>query len=190
MNINITQSGRDFFDEQTNLGSEMGPFSHIVSIVCPDDKTLVTPISDKHIILKMWDVDKVMEDQFRKYEPPDKLLCTKAVMKAHEWYEDANANNDFFNLLIHCDAGISRSSAITLGVLWNLSGLFFKSFENTHLENHKDYLELRKLACKEMVNKDISFNLFRFIDGRFNPGVKPNQAIMKIYRNYFKDFPW
>lgn len=32
--------------------------------------------------------------------------------------------------------------------------------------------------------------LIRYIEGRFNPGVKPNQAILKNFKDIINGFPW
>ena len=52
------------------------------------------------------------------------------------------------------------------------------------------YLEARKTWCASVVDWDNSNALKRYIDGRFNPGVRPNQAILDIYKKHLNMFPW
>ena len=193
MHIQITQSDRNYFDSVTNNGTTMGIFTHIVSIVCPDEKKLIIPISHRHTIVKMWDIDKELKNKFRLYEPPNCGDCVSIANLIKDYYICSVNDGNHMNLLVHCDAGISRSSAITLGILWNISGLYFNDAcykTPNHMDTLKDdYMELRKIACSSMLNEN-STPLKRFIDGRFNPGVKPNQAILEHYRKYFDNFPW
>ena len=111
----ITQSDRNFYNHCKD------EYSHIISIVCPDEKELIQPISKHHLILKMWDVDKVLENKFRRYNPPNFLTVMSGVGWAQQQFEETIINKEDFRLLIHCDAGVSRSSAIALGVLWRMS---------------------------------------------------------------------
>ena len=57
----ITQSDINFYNEHKN------EYTHILSIVCPNEKELVTPIHENHYIAKMWDVDKPLKNKFREY---------------------------------------------------------------------------------------------------------------------------
>ena len=192
MHIQITQSDRNYFDNVTNNGTIMGNFTHIVSIVCPDEKILITPISHRHTIVKMWDIDRELKNNFREYNPPSDAECMPILHKIKDFYISSVAKNEPMNLLVHCDAGISRSPAITLGIVWMLTDIFFYSTYKCYGDLYyslRDYYEARKIVCASMVNDD-SVSLKRYIEGRFNPGVKPNQAILKCYRKYFDDFPW
>lgn len=181
-NMIITQSDRNFYNEHKD------EYTHILSIVCPDEKELTKHTGNNHLLLKMWDVDKVLENKFRKYNPPGDGECILAVQWAERKWNDCLRNKSPFILLVHCDAGISRSSAITLGILWKISSnIFICEPQELHL---KEVIEARKQWCKSLLDWDNSTALCRYIDGRFNPGVKPNQAILKFYRKYFVDFPW
>ena len=50
-------------------------------------------------------------------------------------------------------------------------------------------MSARKEWCANQVSED-SVALKRFIEGRYNPGVKPNTAILKHLRTLISDFPW
>lgn len=179
----LTQSGRDFYNAAKDN------YTHIISIVCPDEKELVTPIHKHHLILKMWDTNCQLQTKYRTYNPPSITDCLTALNFAKwEWYDSLEKNKPF-NLLIHCDAGVSRSSAIALGVLWECSKCLFSEPTQTLI---KPWLEARKQWCSEQVDDVNSVGLKRFIDGRYNPGIKPNTVILRIYRDYFKTnyFPW
>lgn len=178
----LTQSGRDFYNATKDN------YSHIISIVCPDEKELTKHAHDNHLILKMWDVDRVLVNQFRKYEPPGEGECILAIQWAERRWENCLREHKPFNLLIHCDAGVSRSSAISLGVLWNISSHIFKQDpSDLYL---RAIIDARKDWCYDKVDDINSTGLRRYIQGRFNPGVRPNQAILRFYRKYFNDFPW
>lgn len=179
----LTQAGRDFYNAARDN------YTHIISLVCPDEKELVKPLHKNHLVLQMWDVDKVLENKFRRYEPPSSNSCSEALIWSVARFEESLKKNKPFNLLIHCDAGVSRSSAISLGVLWMISYQIFGVKETDDIY-FKEWLEARKHWCAEQVDDVNSVGLFRFIEGRFNPGVRPNQAILKCYRKYFRDFPW
>lgn len=176
----ITQSDRNFYYKNKEK------YTHIISIVCPDDD--ITPLHNNHLVIKMWDIDKPMENKFRKYEPPNKDVCLKPIeWIVSKWYETLK-KNEYFSLLIHCDAGISRSSAIALGVLWRMSKAVFN--DNPDTDVFRIYLDARKTWCASVVDWDNSNALKRYIDGRFNPGVRPNQAILDIYKKHLNMFPW
>lgn len=180
----ITQSDRNFYNEHKD------EYTHILSIVCPDEKDLVVPLNDNHLIIKMWDIDKPLKNKFRSYDIPDQEEVEKPlVWSLYKWH-DSLINNTDFRLLVHCDAGISRSSAITLGILWELSGMIFREDLLFNKDYLKPYLEARKQWCKSLLDWNNSVALCRYIDGRFNPGVKPNEAILQIYRHIFCFFPW
>ena len=179
----LTQSGRDFYNATKDN------YSHIISLVCPDETDLVNPLHSNHLILKMWDIDKELTNKFRRYDPPSDSDCKEAIIWSLYKFEESLKKHQPFNLLVHCDAGVSRSSAVSLGVLWMLSYQIFgvKETDDTFF---REWLEARKHWCAEQVDDVNSVGLFRFIEGRFNPGVKPNQAVLKYYRGYFRDFPW
>jgi len=178
----ITQSDRKFYNEFKDR------YTHIISIVCPDEKEIVKPIHNKHLIVKMWDVDKVLQNKFRKYEPPTKDDVLGCLCFAYNRFMIANKFNDDFRLLVHCDAGISRSTAITLGILWDISQDIFK--DSVKEEFLRLYLDARKQWCKSLLDWNVSIGLSRYIDDRYNPSVKPNQAILKVLREQLTYFPW
>lgn len=178
----ITQSDRNFYNEHKNK------YTHIISIVCPDEKELLYPNDRNHYIPVMWDVDRVLENKFRRYDPPDTFTIMRAIRWIFDrWYCSVQDNQDF-RLLVHCDAGISRSSALTLGILWYFSESIFNKDPYDVLL--KPYIEARKEWCRNQVDDVNSVGLCRFIDGRYNPGVKPNQAILQILREQLTYFPW
>lgn len=180
----LTQSNRQFYEVSKYN------YSHIISLVCPDEKELIKPLGKNHLILQMWDIDKPLENKFRKYDPPSKESCVKAVTFAkNAWYDYLKKDLDF-RLLIHCDAGVSRSSAVALGVLWGCSDCVFAPNPDGII--FREWLEAKKNWCYEQVDNIVSTGLRRYVAGRYNPGVKPNQHILKIYREHFKDsyFPW
>lgn len=178
----ITQSDRNFYNKHKD------EYTHILSLVCPDEKELLKPIHEHHYIVKMWDIDKPLKNKFREYEPPTKDIVLNPVYDlSFEWREHLLLNKDF-RLLIHCDAGISRSPAITLGLLWDMSYYIFNKEPLDAV--YRTYIEARKQWCKSLLDWDNSTSLCRYIDGRFNPGVKPNQAILQILREQLTYFPW
>ena len=179
----ITQSDRNHYNMYRDL------YTHIISIVCPDEKELVTPIHENHIIMKMWDVDKLLKNKFRSYEPPNGAQCFNILTTVYNWYHNEVVNDEQCNLLIHCDAGINRSPAITLGVLWNLTAHYFLPIEDVLEADLRYYMGIRKGACIAFLNEE-NTELIRYIEGRFNPGVKPNQAILKHFRGIINGFPW
>ena len=178
----VTQADRKFYNEFKDR------YTHIISIVCPDEKELIKPIHKHHWITKMWDVDKVLENQFRKYEQPSAVDIMATISWANIEFFDSLLENKDFRLLIHCDAGISRSTAITLGILWDISQDIFK--DNVKQEFLRLYLDARKQWCKSLLDWNVSIGLSRYIDDRYNPSVKPNQAILKILREQLTYFPW
>ena len=178
----ITQSDRNFYNEHKD------EYTHILSIVCPDEKELQYPNDRNHYITVMWDVDRVLENKFRRYDPPDTFTVMRTIRWIFDrWYCSAQDNRDF-RLLVHCDAGISRSSALTLGILWYFSESIFHT--NPYDVFLKPYIEARKQWCKSLLDWNNSTPLCRYIDGRYNHGVKPNQAILKIFRQNLTYFPW
>ena len=182
----VTQSDRNFYNEHKD------EYTHILSIVCPDEKELVTPIHKNHIISKMWDIDKPLENKFRKYTPPNMLDIHNPIMLLRNAWLDSLEKREDFRLLIHCDAGVSRSPAMTLGFLWVISSYVFKTTLNIYEKDFifKPYIEARKQWCKSLLDWNNSVSLCRYIDGRYNPGVKPNQAILEHFRLNYNYFPW
>lgn len=187
-NMKIFQTDRATFNYLTKNGTDMGEFTHIISICCPDDDS-IKPINENHLIVKMWDVDKVLENQFRKYEPPTDVDCIEPLVQVSMWiHKNKNMN---LNILIHCDAGISRSTAITLGILWNVSGFIFaKTAEEVEDCFIADYIRARKEFCSSLLVEEN--NLLKwYIEGKnLMRGVKPNQAILRHYRKALNYFPW
>lgn len=178
----VTQSDRNFYNEHKD------EYTHIISIVCPDEKELVKSPNENHFVVKMWDVDEPLKNKFREYKPPCWIEVMSTICTPDVWLRNININKEDFRLLIHCDAGVSRSPAITLGVLWELSKyIFIKEPEDRWL---KTYIEARKQWCKSLLDWNNSVGLCRYIDGNLNPGVKPNQAILKIAREHCGYFPW
>ena len=175
----ISQGGRGLLESKDS-------YTHVLSVVCPDDGMVG---DDNHLVIKMWDVDRVLENKFRKYLPPSLSDCLRAVNWVEYKYTDCLANKKDFRLLVHCDAGVSRSPAIALGCVWTLSGLYFKYADNIPNYLIKEYVYARKQWCAEFVAED-SRPLRRFIDGRINSGVQPNQAVLEHFRNYLNAFPW
>ena len=156
--------------------------------MCPDEKELVTPIHKNHYIAKMWDVDKPLENKFRKYMPPNMLDIHNPTMWLRNAWLDSLEKHEDFRLLIHCDAGVSRSPAITLGLLWDMSYYIFNKEPLDAV--YRTYIEARKQWCKSLLDWNNSTSLCRYIDGRYNPGVKPNQAILEHFRLNYNYFPW
>ena len=116
--MKLTQTDRQTANMLTKNFTTMGDFDIIISIACPDDNS-IKPINENHIVVKMWDIDEPLENKFRKYEPPSYEDCSK-VIKFIDSYIYKNRKADI-RILVHCDAGISRSSAIALGILWEYS---------------------------------------------------------------------
>lgn len=178
--VEITQSDRRFFNEYKDN------YTHIVSFICPDDN--LEKLHDRHYIIKCWDVDKVLENKFRKYEPPTEEQILNALHKVESSIVDSWYNGELVRCLVHCDMGISRSSAFALGLMWKISDrIFASSVSNFAL---RWYIDSRKEWCAELVDKNNSVALSRFVVGRMNTGIKPNQAILRIFRKNINLFPW
>lgn len=186
--MKITQTNRNWFNKLTNNGTTMGDFTHIVSICCPDDDS-IKPIGENHLVIKMWDVDKVLENQFRKYEPPTLTDCRYILNKVTEWVMKDGWN---LNILIHCDAGVSRSAAIALGIVWDLSLFFFDDEDYIQGIVFEEYVQARKEFCGSLIDTEYGSHFLKwYVEGKnLMRGVKPNQAILRHYRNIFKYFPW
>ena len=176
----------NWFNRVTNNGTTMGEFTHIISICCPDDDS-IKPISENHLIVKMWDVDEVLENKFRKYEPPHYIECQYILNRVTDW-----VNNEGWdlNILIHCDAGVSRSAAIALGVVWIISNFFFRMSVPEKLI--RDYIIVRKEFCASLIDTEYNSHFLKwYTEGKnLMRGVTPNQAILKHYRAMLKHFPW
>ena len=178
----ITQSNREFYNKHKD------EYTHILSIVCPDEKELINPIHENHYIVEMWDIDKPLKNKFREYLPPSENDFFDTIfLIVGDWLLSYKRNEDF-RLLIHCDMGASRSPAITLGILWAISSHIFGNETNDDIL--RVYLEARKQWCKSLLDWNNSNALCRYIDGRYNPGVKPNQAILEHFRTEYMYFPW
>ena len=184
--MRLTQTSRAWFNKLTENGTTMGEFTHIISICCPDDDS-IKPISENHLIVKMWDVDEVLENKFRKYEPPSEEICTSIIKSVDSWVMQYGHN---LSILIHCDAGVSRSAAIALGVVWIISNFFFRMSVPEKLIG--DYIIARKEYCASLVDTGYDSHFLKwYIEGKsLMRGVTPNQAILKHYRAMLKHFPW
>lgn len=187
--MKLTQTNRQTANMLTKNFTTMGDFDVIVSIVCPDDDS-IKPINENHLVVKMWDIDEPLENKFRKYEPPSFDVCSK-VIKFIDSYIYKNRKADI-RILVHCDAGISRSSAIALGILWMYSGNIFGS--DTIREDYWvcEYFKVRKEYCASLVDTNNGSHFLRwYVEGKnLMRGVKPNQAILQNFRNMWTDFPW
>lgn len=183
--IMVTQGSRDYYNAYKDS------YTHIISIAAPDDEEL-KPTHEHHVVYKFWDVDHKLENKFRCYEPPTLNEVIEPVLLAEKWWiESLVESNKVFNLLIHCDAGVSRSPAVTLGVLWRLSSHIF-THDPAKAMLH-EYMDARKAWCRDSLDNEFSVPMRRFIDGRYNPGVIPNQAILRHYREsavVLPLFPW
>ena len=73
-------------------------------------------------------------------------------------------------------------------MLWNISSNIFQ--QDPYELYLRAIIDARKDWCSDKVDDINSTGLCRYIQGRLNPGVKPNQAILRFYRKYFNDFPW
>ena len=184
--MKITQTSRSWFNKLTNNGTTMGDFTHIISICCPDDNS-IKPINENHLIIKMWDVDEVLENQFRKYEPPSEELCAAVIKAVDSWVMQCGHD---LRLLIHCDAGVSRSAAIALGVVWIISNFFFRNSIPDNLI--RDYIIARKEFCASLIDTECNSQFLKwYVEGKnLMRGVKPNQAILQNFRNMWANFPW
>lgn len=178
--MEVVQSSREFYSKYKDH------FTHIISIACPGDDS-IEPIHERHLVLKFWDIDKTLKNKFRKYEVVDEETIRETIELAREWYLETIENDEPFQLLIHCDAGVSRSPALTLGVIWGISELIFDDPQDALLL--REWLEARKEWCIARIGEDC-VSLRRFMAGRYNPGVIPNQAVLGYLRNGLMYFPW
>lgn len=174
----LVQGGREWLKRKDE-------FTHVLSIVCPDDEDVVE--SENHYVARMWDIGETIKNKFREYRAPDMI----SVLNALAWFDKVYLkHNGDISLLVHCDMGVSRSSAMALGVLWSASSLYFRDVnELTRTGLMRGWLEARKDWCINCVSEE-SVALRRFIEGRLNPGVKPNIAVLKHLRKFLQDFPW
>lgn len=187
--MKLTQTNRQTANMLTKNFTTMGDFDIIISIACPDDNS-IKPINENHLVVKMWDIDEPLENKFRKYEPPSYEDCSK-VIKFIDSYIYKNRKADI-RILVHCDAGISRSSAIALGILWLYSSNIFDS--DTIREGHwlREYFRVRKEYCASLIDTNSGSHFLKwYVEGKnLMRGVKPNQAILQNFRNMWTDFPW
>ena len=187
--MKLTQTNRQTANMLTKNFTSMGDFDIIISIARPDDNS-IKPINENHLVVKMWDIDKPLENKFRKYEPPSYEDCSK-VIKFIDSYIYKNRKTDI-SILVHCDAGISRSSAIALGILWEYSWYIFDS--DARLPNYwtKDYFRVRKEYCASLVDTNNGSHFLKwYVEGKnLMRGVKPNQAILRNFKNMWANFPW
>lgn len=188
--LKVTQNDRNYFNTVTNNGKNMGGFSYIVSIVCPDETVLISPIGPNHKIYQMWDIDRALVNNYRKYLPPTHKQVYTILKDAYSHYIDCINNHTECRILVHCDAGISRSSAVALGILWNIVHSLFNSTRYINPKMVKLSINIQKDICSTIVDSENSIGLKRFIDGRFNPLVKPNRAILKHLKKILENFPW
>ena len=187
--MKLTQTDRQTANRLTKNFTTMGDFDIIVSIVCPDDDS-IKPINENHLVVKMWDIDKPLYNKFRKYEPPSYGDCSKVISFISEFmYTNTTCS---INVLVHCDAGISRSSAISLGILWRFSGSLFDNENMVPSLFKSEYYRVRKEYCASLIDTNNgSYFLKWFVEGKnLMRGVKPNQAILRNFRNLWSDFPW
>lgn len=186
--MKLTQTDRQTANMLTKNFTTMGDFDLIISIVCPDDDS-IKPINENHLVVKMWDIDKPLENKFRKYEPPSYEDCSK-VIDFVSLFEYKNKTCSI-NVLVHCDVGISRSSAIALGILWEYSAPIFESAAVLHNHWLTEYFRTRKDYCASLIDTQYSHLLKWFVEGKnLMRGVKPNQAILQIFRSILTGFPW
>lgn len=182
--MKILQTSSVAFNHLTKNGTDMGEFTHIISICCPDDN--IKPINKNHLVIKIWDVDEDLENKFRKYKAPTEKDLQPIVNNVSKWIEKYGWN---LNILIHCDAGISRSTAIALACVWYISSFFFASF--VYENCLKDYIRVRKEFCASLIETRYDKLLKWYIEGKnLMRGAKPNQAILKYYRKTMHLFPW
>ena len=174
----LVQGGRELLANKND-------FTHILSIVCPDDTSIAE--DPNHHVARMWDISEPLKGKFREYKAPDMIT----VLNALAWFDRVYINNSGnIKILVHCDMGVSRSSAMALGLLWSASSLYFRDVsELTRPGLLKSWLEARKDWCLGCVSEDC-VGLRRFVEGRINPSVHPNQAVLKHLRKLLQDFPW
>lgn len=189
--MKLTQTDRRTAAMLTKNFTTMGDYDLIISIVCPDDDS-IKPINNNHLAVKMWDIDKPLENKFRKYEPPSYADCNHILCKLTELIVESGTLN--LNIIIHCDAGVSRSSAIALGLLWEASSFIFteKVFEDDDGNILREYIKARKEYCASLVDENYGSQFLKWYVAGKNllRGVKPNQAILRHYRRSLKYFPW
>ena len=190
--MKLTQTNRQTANMLTKNFTTMCDFDVIISIVCPDDDS-IKPINENHLVVKMWDIDKPLENKFRKYEPPSFDVCSKIISFISIFlYENRYSCGTNINILVHCDAGISRSSAIALGILWMYSGNIFGP--DTIREDYwvREYFRVRKEYCASLIDTNNGSHFLKwYVEGKnLMRGVKPNQAILQNFRNMWTDFPW
>lgn len=190
--MKLTQTNRQTANMLTKNFTTMGDFDVIVSIVCPDDDS-IKPINENHLVVKMWDIDKPLENKFRKYEPPSYEDCSKVISFIDNFLcENIDSCGTNINILVHCDAGISRSSAIALGILWRYSSNIFDSITIREGYWLHEYFRVRKEFCASLVDTEYGSHFLKwYVEGKnLMRGVKPNQAILRNFRNMWSSFPW
>ena len=184
--MKIVQTDKDVAASLTHNFTNMGIFSTIISLSCPGDDSIKI-IGDGHINVKMWDIDHDKEENGKLYLAPTEYDCI-AILNHID--KSIQLNGWDTAVLIHCDAGISRSTAVTLGVLWHLSSKFFtNTVDNIILEQ---YIRARKEFCASLLFTEFGgIHLKWYAEGRnLLKFVKPNTAILTNYRKILKYFPW
>lgn len=187
--MKLTQTNRQTADRLTKNFTTMGDFDVIISIVCPDDDS-IKPINKNHLVVKMWDIDKPLYNKFKRYEPPSIGDCGNLLGEVDGLMYGKGTTN--INILVHCDAGISRSSAISLGILWHFSSNLFNDENMVPSIFDNEYYKTRKEYCASLVDANNGSHFLKwFVEGKnLMRGVKPNQAILRNFRNVWADFPW
>lgn len=183
--IQLTQTNRWRFDELAGQG--LKDYNYVVSIVCPTDN--MTQLGDWHNIYKMWDVPYDLKNKVREYRAPSKEDCNRILTDFYGFLQK-NKNTDM-QVLVHCDAGVSRSPAVALGLLWYISSMFFTpdAIHSMDSTMFKWYINERKQFCLRLLSPAPENNGIRgYVLGK--PSACPNPAMIRHYRSLLKYFPW
>jgi predicted protein tyrosine phosphatase len=108
-----------------------------------------SPVDDSELNCKSI-IKLFFDDIFYRYEETtyQKLAKKEDIKAALEFSKDKN------NILVHCGAGISRSSAIAYIIL-STTMLPSKAIEKLSFENHYPNEHIVKLGAKILSNKEI-----------------------------------